>query len=72
MSTDNTVDGVEIKSSDHEQEFSTPRVCGLYQLNLETKWVDYLQKKLDYFNHNFFKNFQLHLVMEENKEEFDR
>lgn len=71
MTSDSSIDGAEIKSSDNEPESFTPRLCDRYQFNLETKWVDYLQEKLDYCNRNFFKNFKLQLVMVQDKDEFD-
>ena len=37
------------------------------QIILELKWTDYLQSKLECCNLRYFKNFQLRLVMEEDK-----
>jgi len=35
------------------------------QILLECKLTDYLQRRLDYCNSNYFRNFQLRLIMEE-------
>jgi hypothetical protein len=63
MTTDNAIDGAEIKSSVSERRLRLQK-SQVNQIILERKWTDYLQRKLDRCNLRYFKNFQLRLIME--------
>lgn len=39
------------------------------QLNLETRWTDYIQNQLDFGNKHYLRNFSLRLQMEVNEQD---